>query len=142
MLIVSWIVRFGHVAFAALWVGGYAMIAFEAIPAVAHHPERASRVIQQIRLLTYVGVLVLGFGIALITRTQGFGQLIGSAWGTCILLGILIAVTLLGIGDGVLRPALLKQSPAGIQRARRAAILGFALTIVAVGLMTGATYLG
>ena len=95
-----------------------------------------------IRLLTYAGTLVMGFGIVLITRTQGFNHLIGSAWGACILLGILIAVTLLGIGDGILRPAILQHSAAGTQRAQRWAAIGFALSIIAVGLMTGATYLG
>lgn len=142
MEIVSWLIRYGHVAFAALWVGGYAMLALTGIPSLAESPQAEKRIIALIRLLTYVGVLVLGFGVALITRTEGFNQLIGSAWGVCILLGMAIAVTLLGIGDGVLRPAILQRSPAGLRRAQRWAMIGFALALIAVGLMTGATFLG
>lgn len=142
MMVISWLIRYGHVAFAALWVGGYAMLALLGIPSLAESPQSEKRIIALIRLLTYVGVLVLGFGIALITRTNGFNGLIGSAWGGCILAGIAIAITLLGIGDGVLRPAILQRSPSGLLRAQRWAVVGFALTLIAVGLMTGATFLG
>jgi hypothetical protein len=139
MLFLTWVIRYGHVAGAALWVGGYALLAFEGIPDLARNPQRAERLIALVRLLTYAGTLVLGFGIVLITRTRGFGQLAGTAWGVCILLGMLIAVTLLGLGDGAIRPAILRSD---MQRARRFAVIGFALAMSAIGLMTGATYLG
>ena len=142
MEILSWFIRYGHVVFAALWVGGYAMLAFEGIPDLAQNPQRQERIIALLRLLTYAGTLVLGFGIVLVTQTRGFNQLFSSAWGICIVLGIVIAVTLLGLGDGALRPAILQRSPAGIQRARRWATIAFVLAIIAVGLMTGATYFG
>jgi len=50
-----------------------------------------------------------------------------------------IAVALLGIGDGGLRPALRDFAGTGdSRRARRFAWIGFVLTIVAIGLMTRA----
>ena len=55
--------------------------------------------------------------------------------------GLLIAVALLGIGDGALRPALRQLAEGGDSRkARRFAWLGFILTIIAIGLMTRALY--
>jgi hypothetical protein len=56
--------------------------------------------------------------------------------------GFVIALVLLGIGDGALRPAILRISKTGNAPARRWAIIGFTLTILAVGVMTGATFVG
>ena len=50
--------------------------------------------------------------------------------------------SLLGIGDGALRPAILRISKVGDAPARRWAIAGFILTVLAVGVMTGATFVG
>lgn len=54
---------------------------------------------------------------------------------------IVIAVALLGIGDGALRPAI-KRLPTGgdARKALLWARAGFALTVIAVGLMTAAVY--
>ena len=94
------------------------------------------------QFLTYAGTLTIAFGVILITRTNCFGQLLGSAWGTLILVGIVIAVALLGIGDGTLRPAIRKSATLGNAQVRRWAIIGFILTFLAIGVMTGATYVG
>ena len=53
------------------------------------------------------------------------------------------AIALLGIGDGVLRPAL-RRLAAGEDggTARRWALIGFALTVLAIGMMTRAYYAG
>jgi hypothetical protein len=95
-----------------------------------------------VRFLTYTGTLTMGFGIVLITRTNGFAHLFGSAWGSCIIIGFVIAIVLLGIGDGALRPAIRRMKLEGGSAARRWAIIGFALTVLAVGVMTGATFVG
>ncbi len=84
----------------------------------------------------------MGFGIVLITRTNGFAHLFGSAWGSLIITGFVIAIALLGIGDGALRPAILRISKTGNAPARNFAIAGFALSVLAVGVMTGATFVG
>jgi hypothetical protein len=84
----------------------------------------------------------MGFGLVLITRTNGFANLFGSAWESFIITGIVIAMVFLGIGDGALRPAILRISKMGDAPARRWAIIGFVLTVLAVGVMTGATFVG
>jgi len=59
-----------------------------------------------------------------------------------IITGFVIAIVLLGIGDGALRPAIIRSSKIGNALARRWAIIGFVLTVLAVGVMTGATFVG
>ena len=144
MLFVSWLIRYGHVLGAAIWVGGYALLAFVIVPLIKKGESEAlvQLAITTVRLLTYTGTLTMGFGIVLITRTRGFANLFGSAWGGLIITAFVIAIVLLGIGDGVLRPAILRIKSRGDARARRWAIIGFVLTVFAVGVMTGATFVG
>lgn len=144
MQVVSWLIRYGHVLGATMWVGGYALMAFFIIPLI-EQGDREKLIpfaINIVRFLTYTGTLTMGFGIVLITRTNGFGDLFGSAWGACIITAFLIAVALPGIGDGALRPAIRRMKTEGGAAARRWAIIGFALTVLAVGVMTGATFIG
>ncbi|GCE50296.1 hypothetical protein EI42_04774 [Thermosporothrix hazakensis] len=137
----SWLIRYGHVAAATLWVGGYALLAFVIIPLIG---KGASEVLTRLavttlRVLTYTGTLTMGFGLILITRTRGFPHLFGSAWGSLIITGFVIALMLLGLGDGALRPAILAIPGTGDNtRARRFAIIGFVLVVLAVGVMTAA----
>ncbi len=142
--LLAWIIRYGHVLSAAVWVGGYTLLAFLVVPLLG---KGASETLVQlsitaVRFLTYAGTLTIAFGLVLITRTNGFDHLFGSAWGSLVLVAIVIAIILLGIGDGALRPAIRKSAVIGNARARRWAIIGFLLTVVAVGVMTGATYVG
>ena len=141
---VSWLIRYGHVLGAAIWVGGYALLVFVIIPLLGKGANEilVRLAITTVRVLTYTGTLTMGFGIVLITRTRGFSNLFGSAWGALIITGFVIALALLGIGDGALRPAILRISKAGDAPARRWAIAGFVLTVLAVGVMTGATFVG
>jgi hypothetical protein len=93
--------------------------------------------------MTYTGMATIFFGILLITRTRGFGSLWGGEWGVLIIASAVVAVALLGIGDGALRPALRRmgqgdEGSAGA--AQRFATIGLALTVLAVGLMTRALY--
>ena len=142
--IVSWLIRYGHVLGAAIWVGGYALLAFFVVPLLAKDPhETLTRLaITLVRVLTYTGTLTMGLGLVLITRTRGFGNLFGTAWGSLIIVGFVIAITLLGIGDGALRPAILRAGKMGGVPARRWSLVGFILTVLAVGIMTGATFVG
>ena len=140
---ILWLVRYGHVLAGAAWVGGYALIALIIVPALEKHPNESllHLAINAVRLLTYTGMLTIFFGILLITRTRGFPSLFRGEWGAIIIVCFVIAIALLGIGDGALRPALrqLAQQGSG-SRARRFAWIGFVLTILAIGLMTRALY--
>lgn len=144
MMFISWLIRYGHVLGAAIWVGGYALLAFVIAPLLGNGANEilVRLAVTTVRVLTYTGTLTMGFGIVLITRTNGFANLFGSAWGSLIITGFVIAMALLGIGDGALRPAILRSSKIGNASARRWAIIGFVLTVLAVGVMTGATFVG
>jgi putative copper export protein len=140
---ISWLIRYGHVLAATTWVGGYVLLAFFIIPRIQKGEKNEALVnltIAIVRVLTYTGTLTMGFGLVLITRTRGFANLFTSTWGALIITGFVIALVLLGIGDGALRPALRKIELVGNGPARRWAIIGAALTVLAVGIMTGATY--
>jgi putative copper export protein len=143
MQFISWLIRYGHVLAATTWVGGYLLLAFYIIPRIQKGEKNESLVnltIAIVRVLTYTGTLTMGFGLVLITRTRGFANLFTSTWGLLIITGFVIALVLLGIGDGALRPALRKIEQVGNAPARRWATIGAALTVLAVGIMTGATY--
>jgi putative copper export protein len=146
MTVTTWLIRYGHVLGGAVWVGGYALLALVIVPLLER--ERSATLgrmaIAAVRVLTYAGTLTLGFGIALITRTRGFGSLFGGEWGALVIASFVTAVALLGIGDGALRPAL-RRLAAGQEdggTARRWALTGFALTVLAIGMMTRAYYAG
>lgn len=144
VMFVSWLIRYGHVLGAAIWVGGYALLAFVIVPLLGKDANEilVRLAVMTVRVLTYTGTLTMGFGIILITRTNGFANLFGSAWGNLIITGFVIAIALLGIGDGALRPAILRSSKIGNVPALRWATIGFVLTVLAVGVMTGATFVG
>lgn len=94
-----------------------------------------------VRVLTYAGMATIFFGIVLITRTRGFANLFSGEWGAIVIACFVIAIALLGIGDGSLRPALCTLAATGDGRAaRRFAIAGFVFTVLAIGLMTRALY--
>lgn len=143
-MLLSWIIRYGHVLGAGIWIGGYALLAFLIVPMLGQGAgESLVRLtLATVRFLTYAGTLTLALGLILITRTRGFGQLVGSTWGTLILIGIVTAVVLLGIGDGALRPAVRASVTHGNARARLWALVGFLLTVLAVGVMVTATHSG
>jgi putative copper export protein len=143
MPLIAWLIRYGHVLSATTWVGGYILLAFFIIPRLKKDEKNESLVkltIAIVRVLTYTGTLTMGFGLVLITRTRGFPSLFTSTWGALIITGFVIALVLLGIGDGAMRPALRRIEQRGNGPARRWAIIGAILTILAVGIMTGATY--
>lgn len=141
---ITWLIRYGHVLGAGLWVGGYALLAMVIIPLLEKEIDSVliRMALTSARVLTYAGTLTLFFGLALITRTRGFASLArGGEWGAIMIICIIIAVALLGIGDAALRPALRHLWATGDgRRARRWAWIGFILTILAIGFMTRAIY--
>lgn len=146
VIIITWLIRYGHVLGGGLWVGGYALLAIVIIPLIEKQANTifVSVAITTVRLLTYAGTATILFGLVLITRTRGFAAVIsGGEWGGIIIVCIVIAVALLGISDGGLRPALKQLAETGdSRRARRLAWTGFILTTLAIGLMTRAIYAG
>jgi putative copper export protein len=140
---VDWLVRYGHVLAGAIWVGGYAALALIVVPLLARDPSETLQRLagNLVRMLTYIGTATILFGLILITRTRGFGQLLDGEWGMIIIASAIIAVALLGLGDSALRPAL-RRIPEGddVAAAQRLAWIGFILTIIVIGLMTRAVY--
>lgn len=141
----SWLVRYGHVLGGATWVGGYALLALVVVPILAR--ERSATLgqlaITAVRVLTYAGTLTIALGLLLIGRTRGYAQLLGGEWGVLVLASLVVAVALMGIGDGALRPALRRLALGGDPApARRWALIGLVLTILALGLMTRTYYAG
>ncbi|MBC8075652.1 MAG: hypothetical protein H7Y32_06205 [Chloroflexales bacterium] len=143
MTTILWLVRYGHVLSGAVWVGGYALLALVVVPLLVRAPSEALGhvAINAVRVLTYAGMATIFFGILLISRTRGFASVLRGEWGAIIIACVLIAIALLGIGDGALRPALRRLVAGGDGTvARRYAVIGFLLTVLAVGLMTRALY--
>ncbi len=143
--VVSWLVRYGHVLGAAVWTGGYAALALVIVPLMERRANEAvgRLAVATVRVGTYAGTLVIGFGVVLIGRTNGYDHLLGTAWGTLVLTSAATALVLFGIGDGALRPALARLAAGGDGRAaRRWSLIGFALTVLTIGMMTGATSVG
>ena len=142
MNVLTWLVRFGHVVGAAVWLGGYLMLAFIMLPALTR--DKNETLVQlahlTVRVLTYVGTGTVVLGLVLIAQTRGYGSAFRGEWGAIILICVLIAVGLLGLGDGGLRPALRRLSETGDAPARRLALVGFGLTVLAMALMTRALY--
>ncbi len=140
---VTWLVRYGHVAFAAGWLGGYLGLALWVVPLLERERNLAlgQTAIAAARIISVVGTITMLFGALLIWRTRGYGNLFGGEWGMIVIASIVIAIALMGIGDGALRPALQRLIDTGDgSGARRWAYTGLGLTILAIGLMTRAVY--
>jgi putative copper export protein len=138
-----WLLRWGHVVGGAIWVGGYALLALVIVPMLARNASKilSDLAIGAVRLLTYTGMATIFFGILLITRTRGFASLFRSEWGALVIASAICAIALLGLGDGALRPALRRIEATGdAQPAQRYAMLGFIVTLLAIGLMTRTLY--
>ncbi|MGL4609392.1 MAG: hypothetical protein ACRCYY_06855 [Trueperaceae bacterium] len=140
----TWLIRYGHVLAGSLWLGGYVILALVMLPLLARHRTEVleSLAITTVRVMTYAGTATIAFGLVLITRTRGFQSVTAfGEWGIIIVSCIVIAVALLGIGDGALRPAIQKLKETGDGKAaQRFALIGLVLSVVAVGLMTRALY--
>lgn len=139
----TWLIRYGHVLGGALWLGGYALLALVIVPLLQKGANSTIErlAITTVRVLTYAGMGTIFFGMILVTRSRGIVNLLRGEWGALIIASFVVAVALLGIGDGALRPAIRRVAATGeVGPARRYAWIGFALTILAIGLMTRALY--
>jgi putative copper export protein len=139
----TWLVRYGHVLSAAIWTGGYAALVILLYPLLGRE-DRATiaRIAEPVaRFLSYAGTATFVFGLVLIYRTRGYGTLGLNEWGMIVIVSIVLATAVLGIGDSALRPALRRVAETGdVTRAQRMAVVSLALLIVAIGIMTRALY--
>ena len=139
----TWLIRYGHVLFAACWVGGYLGLALWVVPLLERNRDAAlgALVIGAARAISAIGTITMLFGALLIWRTRGYGNIFEGEWGGIVIMSILIATALMGIGDGALRPSLQRLIDTGDgSGARRWVYIGLALTVLAIGLMTRAVY--
>ena len=143
-LALTWLIRYGHVLGGGLWLGGYVLLVFVTLPLLATYRSESleTLALTTVRVLTYAGTATLAFGLVLVTRTRGFrGVTDFGEWGLIIVSCSVIAIALLGLGDGALRPAVQQLRQTGNAKpAQRFALLGLALTVLAIGLMTRALY--
>ena len=145
--LVNWLVRSLHVLGAALWVGGYAMLAFVIVPALAREPSDTilRLALAATRVLSFAGTLAILAGAALIARTRGFGALLGGEWGGIVIVAVILSVALMALGDSGLRPALRRvrpDDPGSAAAARRWALIGLGMAVATLALMTRAPYAG
>jgi copper transport protein len=144
--LITWLTRSLHVLGAAVWIGGYAVLALAIVPALAREPSDALRrlALATVRLVSFAGGLTILAGLVLVARSRGYASLLtGGEWGLNIISAAVIAVILMGIGDSGLRPALRRldpDSPGSASAARRWAVTGLVLTILALAVMTRALY--
>lgn len=143
-LFVTWLVRYGHVLSGGIWGGGLALLTMILLPALQRQATEllVGITLAVVRLLSYAGSATILFGLLLITRTRGFTTVFsGGEWSGIVISCLVIAIMLLGIGDGVLRPALKATDKAGsLRRAQRWTWLALLLSILAIGLMTRTIY--
>ena len=141
--ILTWLVRFGHVAAAASWAGSYVVLAVVLVPALRRHPSDGllQAVLALVRLASLVGIATMLFGLVLVARTRGYEYLLHGEWGGIVLAALVVAFALMGIGDSALRPALRRIADGGDgSAATRWAGIGAVLSVAAIAFMTRAIY--
>src|SRR3569833_3970927 len=85
--ILTWLVRFGHVAAAASWAGSYVVLAVVLVPALRRHPSDGllQAVLALVRLASLVVIASMRVGLVLVARTRGYEYLLLGEWGGIVL---------------------------------------------------------
>src|SRR5262245_29075005 len=112
--LITWLARTLHVVGAAIWVGGFAVLAIALVPALAREPQEAVRrvTLAAVRITSFAGALTVIAGLALIARSRGYSTLLtGGEWSFTVITAAILAVAMGAIGDAGLRPALRRISP-------------------------------
>lgn len=144
--LLTWGVRSAHVLGAAFWLGGYAIMLLVFVPYLARERNETVRqlALATARIISFSGALTIVAGFTLIWRSRGYSTiLLGGEWGGIVVAGMVVAFAMMGVGDNGLRPALRRldpESPASVGPVRRWAVIGLALGIVALLMMTRAIY--
>lgn len=139
--LLPWLTRFIHVSAAGLWLGGFAMLGFYVIP---HFTSglMAQMAMALTRGASLAGLITLLSGLVLVALTRGYGALFGGEWGGLIIISLVVAIVMMGLSDGLIRPSLRRAEadPSRLGVARRAALAGFGLALLAIAVMTRALY--
>jgi uncharacterized membrane protein len=102
--------RFLHVGAALLWIGYLAFLAWAVIPAARHggaHGANVGPIVERIRPFTFLGPLVLAFGLWLVTASgHAYGELLQPGWGHAITGGIVLSIAMMGLEHGLVVPRL------------------------------------
>ena len=143
--LITWAVRAVHVAGAAIWVGGYAVMLLAIVPYLARDRSEAARAlaIRVVRVISFAALLTVVAGLAMIWRSRGYGFLLVGEWGGIVISSIVLAIVLGAIGDAGLRPAIRRLEPVapdGVAAVRRWTLIGLIVGAMAVLLMTRAIY--
>ncbi|RIK47345.1 MAG: hypothetical protein DCC58_00080 [Chloroflexi bacterium] len=141
--LLDWLIRYGHVASAAVWTGGYALLAVLLYPLLRREDRQViARIAEPIaRMLSYAGTATFAFGLLLIWRTRGYGNLLSGEWGMLVLGSVALGTFVLGLNDSALRPRLRRMANGGTgNAAQRLTLVALAALLVAIGCMTRAVY--
>ena len=143
--LVTWAVRAVHVVGAAVWVGGFAVMLLAIVPYLGRERNETVRgiALATARVISIAGAVTVVAGLVMISRSRGYGFLLVGEWGGIVISSIAIAVMMGFVGDARLRPAIRRLEPGtpdGVAAVRRWALVGLALGVVAVLLMTRAIY--
>ena len=143
--LITWAVRAIHVAGAAVWVGGFAVMLLAIVPSLARERNEGVRSIAlaTARVISIAGAVTVIAGLAMIWRSRGYGFLLVGEWGGIVTTSIVLAVIMGAIGDAGLRPAIRRlgpDAPGGVAAVRRWALAGLIVGALAVLLMTRAIY--
>ena len=143
--IITWLVRSIHILGAACWLGGYALLLFAIVPALARDPNESIRrlALTTCRVLSISGAVTVLGGLALIWRSRGYGFLLAGEWGGIVISSFVLAVVMGAIGDAALRPAIRRLDPgqpASVAAVRRWTLVGLLVGVLILLLMTRAIY--
>lgn len=102
--------RFLHVGAALLWVGYLAFLAWAVIPAAraeGGHAPNVGPIVERLRPFTFLGPLVLAFGLWLVTASgHSYSQLLEPGWGHAITGGLVLSVVMMGLEHSLVVPKL------------------------------------
>jgi putative copper export protein len=151
--LITWAVRAIHVAGAALWLGGFAIMLLAIVPSLAREPVRQAQgklnesvraiALATARVISIAGAVTVIAGLVMISRSRGYGFLLTGEWGGIVISSIVLAIVMGAIGDAGLRPAICRLDPdvpGSVLAVRRWALAGLIVGVLAVLLMTRAIY--
>ena len=111
------VVQFMHVFSGVLWLGGglYTVFvqtpALMSVPPAARGPVLAKLAPRQVTYLLRLGEITIALGILNFFATgrgRELENLFGSRWAMAIVVGATLAIVLLGIGHGILKPSVMR----------------------------------
>ena len=141
----TWLVRSVHIAGAIVWVGSSALLAMVLLPRMARGETGAGlrgAVAATARVAAIASGVTFVFGLLLIEATRGYRSVFGTQWGTLLLIAIVAAIVMGGLGGAPLMRFARSEQPTAVD-ARRAATFAWAITglgFIALLLMTGMLY--